>query len=84
LCSVVRRSNVRPTMRPRRRTLRELLADLRLPREDNPELRAEQCLETLFDSDRCACGSLGEREQAELEAERRRWATTHAGPPATG
>ena len=67
-----------------RRTLRELLADLRVPAEENPELRAEQCLEVLFDADRCGCASLGEREQAQVEAERRRWAAGHADRPAAG
>jgi hypothetical protein len=68
-------------MRPRHRVLRELLADLRLPRDDTADMRAEHCLESLFDTERCSCGSLGEREQAVLEAERRRWAA-HADRPA--
>ena len=64
------------------RALRELLLDLRARREDSPDLRAEQCLESLFDSDRCACGGdLGEREQAALEAERRRWIDAHGERP---
>jgi hypothetical protein len=64
------------------RSLRELLLDLRLRREDSPDLRAEQCLESLFDSDRCTCGGhLGEREQAALEAERRRWTDAHGERP---
>ena len=58
--------------RPRR--LRQLLAHLRLTPEEARSARAEECMEALFDSERCACGSLGEREEAELEAERRRWA----------
>jgi hypothetical protein len=60
-------------MRRRHRTLRELIADLRLSPEEAREARAEECMETLFDSARCACGGLGEREEAEIEAERRRW-----------
>jgi hypothetical protein len=65
------------------RSLRELLLDLGLRREESPELRAEQCLESLFDSERCACGGhLGEREQAALEAERRRWTDAHGERPA--
>ena len=65
-------------MRRRHRTLRELIADLRLSPEEAREARAEECMESLFDSARCACGGLGEREEAEIEAERRRWA--HAQP----
>ena len=61
-------------MRGRRRTLRELIAELRLSPEEAREARAEECMEALFDSARCACGGLGEREEAEIEAERRRWA----------
>jgi hypothetical protein len=61
-------------MRRRHRTLRELIAELRLTPEEAREARAEECMETLFDSARCACGGLGEREEAEIEAERRRWA----------
>jgi len=61
-----------------RSRLRRLLADLRLPREDPAELRAERCLETLFEEGRC-CADLGEREQASLEAERRRWTATPPG-----
>jgi hypothetical protein len=69
-------------MRPRRRALRELLDTLRRPPQDTADLRTEQCLESLFDSGRCACGELGEREQVGLEAERRRWAADHAQRPA--
>ena len=61
-------------MRRRHRTLRELLADLRLSPEERSDVRAEECMEALFDPARCACVRLGEREEAELEAERRRWA----------
>ena len=65
--------------------LRQLLADLRLPREEGPDARAEHCLESLYDSDRCACaGHLGEREQAALEAERRRWTDVHGERPTAG
>lgn len=60
-------------MRGLRRALRELLAPLRLTPEEREYARAEECIETLFDPARCACGGLGEREEAELEAERRRW-----------
>jgi hypothetical protein len=61
-------------MRRHRRSLRELIAELRLTPEEREYARSEECMETLFDSPRCACGSLGEREEAEVEAERRRWA----------
>jgi hypothetical protein len=60
---------------PRRhRTLRELLAELRLSPEERAEACAEECIEALHDPVRCAAVHLGEREQAELEAQRRRWA----------
>jgi hypothetical protein len=65
-------------MRRHRRSLRELIAELRLTPEEREYARGEECMEALFDSPRCACGSLGEREQAELEAERRR--SAHAPP----
>jgi hypothetical protein len=61
-------------MRGRRRTLRELIAHLRLTPEERLDTRAEHCMEALFDRERCGCGDLGEREEAALEAERRRWA----------
>jgi hypothetical protein len=64
------------------RPLREILRDLRDARED----RVEQRLEILFDPERCACvhrSDLGERDEAELEAERRRWASA-GGRPAAG
>jgi hypothetical protein len=61
-------------MHRRRRTLRELLAELRLSPEERTDARAEECMEALFDPARCACVRLGEREEAALEAERRRWA----------
>jgi hypothetical protein len=67
-------------MRRRHRTLRELLAELRLAPEERREAHVEECLETLYDPVRCACVSLGEREEAELEAERRRWLHTGAKP----
>jgi hypothetical protein len=62
-------------MRRRRRTLRELLADLRLTPEERFDARADACMEVLFDPERnCRCADLGEHEEAVLEAERRRWA----------
>ena len=61
-------------MRARRGSLRDLLDHLRLSPEELEFARAEECMEALFDPARCACGGLGEREEAEIEAERRRWA----------
>jgi hypothetical protein len=63
------------------RPLRQILRDLR----ETPEDRVEHCLEALFDPEQCACahpGELGEREEAALEAERRRWAATGDRPAA--
>jgi|tagenome__1003787_1003787.scaffolds.fasta_scaffold18316041_1 hypothetical protein len=61
-------------MRRRHRTLRELLAEIRRsPDDEAADARAGQCAEALFDQERCACHDLGEREEAALEAERRRW-----------
>jgi hypothetical protein len=67
-------------MRRRRRTLRERLSEARLSPEERAAARAERCMETLFDAERAPAVLYGEREQAALEAERRRWA--HLGPPA--
>ena len=56
--------------------LRALVRDLRLTPEERLDTRTEHCLEALYDPERCACahsGELGEREEATLEAERRRW-----------
>jgi hypothetical protein len=67
-------------MRRWRRTLREILGDLRLSAEEREIARTEQCLEACFDPE-CAPGQgLCEQEEAELEAERRRW--SHPGPRA--
>jgi hypothetical protein len=60
-------------MRRRRRTLRELLAELRLSPDEAADARTGECVEALFDQERCACHDLGEREVAAVEAERRRW-----------
>ena len=66
-------------MRRRRRSLRELIADLRLTPEERFDTRAETCMEVLFDPERCRCTTdLGAHEEAVLEAERLRW----AGPQA--
>ncbi len=52
----------------------------------SPEERAaacsERCMEALFDAERAPAVVLGEREQAAVEAERRRWAAP-APPPRT-
>jgi hypothetical protein len=61
-------------MRRRRRTLRELLANMRLTPEERFDARADACMEVLFDPERCRCTDLGEHEEAAIEAERRRWA----------
>jgi hypothetical protein len=62
-------------MRRRRRTLRELIADLRLSPEERFDARADACMEVLFDPERCRCTTdLGEHQEAVLDAERRRWA----------
>jgi hypothetical protein len=60
-------------MRRRHRSLRELIAELRLTPEERLDARAEECMESLFDPARCSCVRLGEREEAAVEAERRRW-----------
>jgi hypothetical protein len=57
-------------------SLRALLRDVRLTPEERSDARTEHCLEALYDPEQCACahpGDLGEREEAALEAERRRW-----------
>ena len=43
-----------------------------------PHAHAEECMEALFDQERCECRNLGEHEEAQVEAERRRW-TAGAG-----
>ena len=60
-------------MRPRRRTLRERLAEARMTPEERAAACSERCMEALFDAERAPAVLLGEREQAALEAERRRW-----------
>ena len=64
-----------------RHMLRGLLARVRLTPDEARDAHAGECMETLFDRERCACADLGEREEAEVEAERRRW--THAGAQAS-
>jgi hypothetical protein len=61
-------------MRPRRRTLRELLAEARITPEERQDACAERCLEALFDEGAPGVRSW-EREEAAVEEERRRWAT---------
>lgn len=60
--------------------LRELLDALRVPADDDPHAHAGECMEALFDQERCECRNLGEHEEAQVEAERRRW-TAGAGRP---
>jgi hypothetical protein len=69
---------IRRVMHGRHRTLRELMARLRLTPDEARDVHAEECMESLFDRERCGCADLGEREEAEVEAERRRWA--HVAP----
>jgi hypothetical protein len=70
-------------MRPRLRHLRELLrSDTPDPDEPDPA-RAARCMEameSLCDPQGARGHGLGEREEAELEAERRRWAQPGSAP----
>jgi len=68
-------------MPPRRRTLRELLAEARLSPEERRQACAERCLEALFEEDPPGMRAW-EREEAAVEAERRRW--TAPTPPSDG
>jgi hypothetical protein len=61
-------------MRPRHGGLRDLLAEARLSPEERAAVCGERCMEALFDAERAPAVLFGEREQAVLEAERRRWA----------
>ncbi|MEA2252895.1 MAG: hypothetical protein QOG70_3137 [Solirubrobacteraceae bacterium] len=56
-----------------RRSLRKLLAELRLAPEERQAACAERCMEALFDAERAPARDLGEHEEAAIEAERRRW-----------
>jgi hypothetical protein len=67
-------------MRPRRRTLRARLSELRMSPEERAAACSERCMEALFDAERAPAVLYGEREQAALEAERRRW--SQPVPPA--
>jgi hypothetical protein len=69
---------IRGVMHGHRPTLRDLMARLRLTPDEARDVHAEECMESLFDRERCGCADLGEREEAEVEAERRRWA--HVAP----
>src|SRR3954454_13400164 len=62
---------IRRVMHGHRPTLRDLVARLRLTPDEARDVHAEECMESLFDRERCGCADLGEREEA--EAERRRW-----------
>jgi hypothetical protein len=55
------------------RRLRQLLDVLRpRPADQDPDC-VERCMEALYDPERAAGLCCGEREEAQLEAERRRW-----------
>jgi hypothetical protein len=69
-------------MRPRRRTLRVWLAEARMTPEERAAVCGERCLEALFDAERAPAVLLGEREQAAVEAERRRWSDPAPRPRA--
>jgi hypothetical protein len=55
------------------RSLDRWLAKLRVPPEGAEPECAESCLEALCDAERVHAKSLGEHEEAIIEAERRRW-----------
>src|SRR3954466_10830655 len=69
---------IRRVMHGHRPTLRDLVARLRLTPDEARDVHAEECMESLFDRERCGCADLGEREEAGVEAERRRW--SHVAP----
>jgi hypothetical protein len=61
-----------------RHKLRVLLLRMRLGPEERELARSEQCLEACFDPE-CAPGrGLRAQDEAELEAERRRWTAPEA------
>jgi len=55
------------------RALRRLIVRLRLTPEERGEAGCEQCMEALYDAERPPILDLGEREQAAIETQRRRW-----------
>jgi hypothetical protein len=60
------------------KSLRELIATVRVTPEERHAECAERCMELLCDSERAPAARLGEHEEAAIEAERRRW--EHQGP----
>lgn len=60
------------------KSLRELIAAVRVTPEERHAECAERCMELLCDSERAPAVRLGEHEEAAIEAERRRW--EHEGP----
>jgi hypothetical protein len=56
---------------------RRLIAALRMSPEERQADCAERCLEVLCDAERAPAASLGEHEEAAIEAERRRWESQH-------
>jgi hypothetical protein len=57
-------------------SLRALLAETHLDPDERRAACAERCMEALYDAERAPAVALGEREQAEVDAERRRWDRT--------
>jgi hypothetical protein len=56
-----------------RRTLRQIVGELRWTPEERRAAAEERCMEALFDAERFPAVLFAERERAALEAERRRW-----------
>ena len=48
--------------------------------EERAAVCSERCLEALYDAERAPAVLLGEREQAAVEAERRRWSDAAPRP----
>jgi hypothetical protein len=61
--------------------LSRLIAALRIPPEERQAECAERCLEVLCDPERAPAARLGEHEEAAIEAQRRRWDTSHPPVP---
>jgi hypothetical protein len=55
------------------KSLRELIAAVRVSPEERHAECAERCMELLCDSERAPATRLGDHEVAAIEAERRRW-----------
>jgi hypothetical protein len=61
--------------------LKRMLAAIRVSPEERHAECAERCLELLCDPERAPAARLGEHEEAAIEAERRRWETSHPPVP---